>query len=70
MRTNRLVRSALVGLLVSQLLAFSALAGPTDPVTVEPAPEDRGAIFSPGVRLVEDLPAEYIEEEFFVSGTA
>jgi hypothetical protein len=30
----------------------------------------QGEAFVPGVRLVEDLFLEYVEEEFFVSGTA
>jgi hypothetical protein len=47
-------------------LPIVALAGATDPVSVIPAPEDQGPIFSPGVRLVGDL--GYVEEEFFVSG--
>jgi hypothetical protein len=29
----------------------------------------QGEAFVPGVRLVEDLFLEYVEEEFFVSGT-
>jgi hypothetical protein len=52
------------------LFALPALADPTDPVVVEPAPEDQGAIFSPGVRLVSDLAQDYVEEEYFVSGAA
>jgi len=45
-----------------------AAAAPTDPVTVTPAPEDQGPAFVPGVRLVADLPRDYVEEEYFVSG--
>jgi hypothetical protein len=55
------------------LLAFvapGAFAGPTDPVTVTPAPEDQGAIFSPGFRALEDLDVDYVEEEYLVSGAA
>ena len=32
-----------------------ALADPTAPVTVEPAPEGQGDSFVPGVRLVEEI---------------
>ncbi|UCE87723.1 MAG: hypothetical protein JSU66_08465, partial [Deltaproteobacteria bacterium] len=52
------------------LFTLQALADPTGPVVVEPAPEDQGAIFSPGVRLVSDLDQGYVEEEYLVSGTA
>ena len=37
------------------LFAHSALAGPTDPVTVSLPPEGQGDAFVPGVRLVENL---------------
>jgi hypothetical protein len=50
--------------------ASAALADPTNPVVVDPAPEDQGEIFSPGVRLVSDLSKDYVEEEYFVSGVA
>jgi hypothetical protein len=52
------------------LFALPALADPTQPVVVEPVPEDQGAIFSPGVRLVSNLAQSYVEEEYFVSGAA
>ena len=52
------------------LFAHSALAGPTDSVTVSLPPEGQGDAFVPGVRLVENLAQEYVEEEFFVSGEA
>lgn len=65
MRVSRLLARALV--FVFGLPAI-ALAGATDPVTVVPAPENLGDIFSPGVRLAADL--GYVEEEFFVSGTS
>jgi hypothetical protein len=58
----------LVTLLV--IFAGTAAADPTDPVTVTPPPVGQGDAFVPGVRLVEDLFLEYVEEEFFVSGTA
>ncbi len=51
-------------------LAFSAVAAPTDTVTLELPPDDQGAAFVPGVRLVEDLAQPYVEEEYFVSGTS
>jgi hypothetical protein len=50
--------------------ASAALADPTNLVVVDPAPEDQGEIFSPGVRLVSDLSKDYVEEEYFVSGVA
>ena len=54
-------------------LALSMLATPVHAtaeagVTVTRPPEDRGPAFVPGVRLVENLPQAYVEEEFFVSG--
>jgi hypothetical protein len=52
------------------LLPLIVSAGPTDPVSVELPPTGQGEAFVPGTRLVADLPAEYIEEEFFISGTA
>ena len=61
------------GLLVGAftlLLAHTAIAGPTDPVIVEAAPTDQGAPFVPGVRLVDNLPLDYIEEEYFISGSS
>lgn len=60
--------------ILSGLFAISlsciVLADPTDPVIVEAPPTDQGAPFIPGVRLVEDLPLDYVEEEYFVSGGA
>lgn len=50
--------------------ALAAAAAPTDPVTVELPPSGEGDAFVPGARLVQDLPREYVEEEFLVSGTA
>lgn len=67
-------RPARISLFLSSALLLCmtgiAVAAPTDSVSVSPAPEDQGAIFSPGTRLVEDLPRDYVEEEFFVSGEA
>jgi len=66
-----LYRIALAGLATAAIvLAPAAYAGPTDPVTVELPPEDQGDAFVPGVRTLADLPEEYVEEEFFISGTA
>ena len=62
------VGAASLLLLGAVLAPPAAVAGPMDAVVVTPAPSDQGAIFSPGTRLVEDLPNAYVEEEFFVSG--
>jgi hypothetical protein len=63
--------SALVVMLVLIIVpVHHAVAGPTDSVTVELPPEDQGDAFVPGVRLVSELPGNYVEEEFFISGTA
>ena len=55
---------------IALLLAHAAVAAPTDPVTVTTPPTDEGAAFVPGVRGLEPLPADYVEEEYFVSGAA
>lgn len=70
MRIKQVVHQFLASAIALPLLTFSASAGPTGLVTVVPAPEDQGAMHIPGVRLVADLPAEYVEEEYFISGTA
>jgi hypothetical protein len=70
MRIQRIVVAIVTTLLVLPILALTAGAGPTDPVTVEDPPSDQGPPFLPGVRLVEDLPQEYVEEEFFIAGGA
>ena len=54
----------------SLLLAHTVLAGPTDPVSVETPPSDQGAAQIPGSRLLEDLPLDYVEEEYFISGSS
>ncbi|MAG30473.1 MAG: hypothetical protein CL908_06205 [Deltaproteobacteria bacterium] len=66
------MRFQLFTLLVAATVFAPSLstAGPTDPVTLEVPPSSQGPAFVPGTRLVEDLPAEYVEEEFFISGTA
>ncbi len=47
-----------------------AVAGPTSPVVEEPADDELGPIFFPGIRLTENLKEHYVEEEFLVSGAA
>ena len=69
MRIKQVVHLFLASAIALPLLTSSAAAGPFGPVTVVPAPEGQGAIDSPGVRLVADLPANYVEEEYFISGT-
>jgi hypothetical protein len=70
MRSRIFVHFIAVGVLCSPMLASTSLADQTDSVIVENPPPDQGAPFIPGVRLVEDLPADYVEEEFFISGKA
>jgi hypothetical protein len=50
------------------LLARTAFAGPTDPVSVTTPPAGQGDAFVPGSRSIEDLPMDYVEEEYFISG--
>jgi len=57
-------------LVVLSLLSGVTSASPTDPVSVSLPPDDQGAAFVPGVRLVEDMPSTYVENEYFVSGAA
>jgi hypothetical protein len=61
---------SLVVLGVAIGLVPTAFAGPTDPVTVSLPPDGQGDAFVPGLRALSDVPQEYIEEEFFVEGTA
>ena len=71
MTMTAVVFRALAALGMACCLAATAQAGPRDPVTVSRPPEGQGAAFVPGTRLVSALPRnEYIEEEFFVEGTA
>ena len=51
-------------------LSMAAWASPTDPVEITPAPEGGGGAFVPGVREVTELRPGYVEQEFFVSGSA
>jgi hypothetical protein len=68
---HSLMRSPLwIVALVVPWLALSAAAAPTDPVTVTLPPEDQGDAFVPGFRESADLAKEYVDEEFFVSGTS
>jgi len=67
---ERLLSSVCIGSFLIVGPALIASAGPTDPVVVEDPPIGEGEPFVPGVRLVAELPREYVEEEFFVSGTA
>jgi hypothetical protein len=69
-RIKKKIQLILACICVLAALALNAAAGPTDPVTVDDPPTGQGAPFVPGVRLVADLAQEYVEEEFFISGTA
>ena len=70
MRSRTFVHFIAVGVLCSPMLASTSLADQTDPVIVESPPTGQGPAFVPGTRLVDDLPTDYIEEEFFISGLA
>ncbi len=63
------MRTLLV-LLLAILLPLTSLAGPTDPIVLEPPDDTRGQPQIPGFRTLADLPAPYVDEEFFVSGQA
>ena len=65
----RSIRILFTACLVMSWLAASAGADPFAPVTVTLPPEDQGDIFIPGVRLVADLDENYVEEEYFISGS-
>ena len=61
MRMKHLVQELITILFfVLPLMSLSAAAGPTDAVSVTLPPTGQGAAFVPGVRLVENLPQEYI----------
>ena len=70
MRFRIFVHVIAVGVLCTPMLPSTSLAEATDPVTVTSPPDNQGPPFVPGVRLVENLPRDYVEEEFFVSGGA
>ena len=55
---------------ITLLFSQVTTADPRDPISLEVPPADQGASFIPGVRLVEDLPLDYIEEEYFLAGAA
>jgi hypothetical protein len=63
--------AALCALALAALLSATATAGLTDLPTDVQVPDDSlGAAYVTGFRLIEDLPEEYIEEEFLVFGNA
>ena len=67
----RIFPTLVTTLVLAMSIALSphvSFAGPTDAVTVTLPPVGQGDPFIPGVRAVADLPREYVEEEFFVSG--
>ena len=66
----RTIPAGLAALGLTILLQSAAQADPMAPVTVVPASDGQGEIFSPGVRLVSALAHDYVEEEYFVSGGA
>jgi hypothetical protein len=66
----RFVRLLTTSLLVLPFVTSMAIAGPTGPITLEAPPTGQGDVFVPGTRLIENLPTEYVEEEFFISGEA
>lgn len=51
-------------------LSLPALADPTDPVVYTVPPEDQGPLHDPLARAVVDVAADYVQEEFFASGSA
>jgi hypothetical protein len=57
-------------LLLLPLLPLVAAAAPTDPIVLESPNAALGAPHIPGFRTLADLPAPYVEEEFFASGSA
>ncbi len=67
-----MMRSLLLSFACLLLLPSSTAlaAGPADPVSVVRPPEDQGAIFSPGFRVIADVDPGYVEEEFLISGAA
>lgn len=57
-------------LLLLPLLPLAAAAAPTDPIVLERPDDALGQPHLPGFRTLAELPAPYVQEEFFVSGTA
>jgi hypothetical protein len=71
--TLRHVRIGLTGpclLVLVASLPFAAAAAPTDPIVLERPNDALGQTHSVGFRTLADVPEPYVEEEFFVSGTA
>jgi hypothetical protein len=60
MRFRKFVRFISIGMLCTPMLASTSFADPTDSVTVDNPPSDQGPPFIPGVRLVENLPGDYV----------
>jgi hypothetical protein len=56
--------------LLIALLPLAAGAAPTDPIEIERPDETAGRPHLPGFRTLAALPAPYVQEEFFASGTA
>lgn len=69
---HRLRPAVLLFVVAAWLVAGSAptRAEVSLPTSVAPSPTEQGPIFSPGVRLTENLPRPYVEEEFIVQGRA
>jgi hypothetical protein len=63
------MRTLLV-LLLAALLPSIGLAGPTDPIVLERSDDAATEAQIPGFRTLADLPAPYVDEEFFLSGAA
>lgn len=71
MRRTDALLPALLALAILCCSTLTAHAGPRDAVTVSRPPEGQGAAFVPGTRRVSALPRnDYVEEEFFVEGSA
>ena len=64
------MRLCTVSLVLLPFLPLAAAAGPKDPIVLERPDGTLGAPQIPGFRTLADLPAPYVEEEFFVSGAA
>lgn len=64
------MRFPLAPLLLLPLLPLAAVAAPTDPIVLERPDPALGAPHVPGFRTLADLPAPYVQEEWFVSGSA
>jgi len=60
----------LVGLSMVLLAPRAVPAGPTDAVTLSLPSDEQGDPFVPGIRTVEELAFDYVEEEYLVEGAA